>query len=84
MLGQGTCRILGLSLGLPLLNLGLLTGKCSRIVGEIVCLNVVGFNAVEEIVGSLRQERVNADGQVVEGWGKAILFEDRVVLNLCN
>lgn len=62
--------VLGLALGLPGCDLGLLTGKRALVVLEVACLGVVGLNAVEEEIAVLLQEGVNVEGEVVEVGGQ--------------
>lgn len=73
MLGKSPGSILGFSLGLPLLDLGLLSGKSTAVVGEVVGLDVVDFDGIEEIVRGLRQEGVNADGERIKVGGHAVI-----------
>lgn len=62
--------VLGLALGLPGCDLGLLTGERALVVLKVAGLGVVGLNAVEKEVAVLLEERVNAEGEVVEVGGQ--------------
>jgi hypothetical protein len=65
LLEGGAGRVLGLALGDPLVDLGLLAGERALVVLEVVGLGVVGLDAVEEEVAVLLEEGVDAEGQVV-------------------
>jgi len=66
LLGSDTGRVLGLALGLPLSNLGLLTSELSLVELEVVEVGVVGLDAVEEEVAGLLKERIDGNIEVVE------------------
>ena len=75
--------VLGLALLLPVVDLGLLPGKRTLVVLEVVGFGVVGLDAVEEKVAVLFQERVSVECQVVEvrrehgGFGEWAGFQGR-------
>lgn len=70
MLQLGTGGVLGLALGLPLCDLGLLAGKGSLVELEVVVFSVVSFDAFEEQVAVLLQEGVDAQRKAVEVGGQ--------------
>lgn len=67
LLSQGALSVLGLALGLPLCNLGLLTGELALVELEVVEIGVVGFDALEQEVASLLEEGVDGDVKVIDG-----------------
>ena len=78
---QRPCSVLCFALRLPLLDLGLFAGQGAGVVGEVVGLDMVGFNGVEEVVAGLGQEGV--DGEIEEGeiGGEGVGGGDGVAFN---
>ena len=66
LLKRCACSVLGLALGLPGCDLGLLSGERALVVLEVARLRVVGLNAVKEEIAVLLQEGVDAEGEIVE------------------
>ena len=66
LLELGAGGILCLPLGLPGVNLGLLTGKRSLVVLEVVVLGVMSVDGFKKQVAILLEEWVDVEGKVVE------------------
>jgi hypothetical protein len=66
LLGSNTLGVLILALGLPLCDLGLLTGELSLVVLEVVEVGVVRLNALEEEIAGLLEEGVDRKVEVVD------------------
>lgn len=75
-----TAGVLGLALGLPGGDLGLLTSKRTLIVLEVVGLGVVGLDAVQQKVAVLLEEGVDAERQVVEVGGQNAVLNEGALL----
>ena len=75
-----TTGVLGLALGLPGGNLGLLTSERALVVLEVVGLGVVGLNAVQEKVAVLLKEGVDAERQVVVVGGQNVIIGEWALL----
>ena len=67
-----TQLILLLTLLLPRLNLRLLASERALVVLRVVLLRLVVFDALEEEVAGLLQERVDAEVEAVEVWGERV------------
>lgn len=80
LLERGAAHVLRLALGLPLSDLILLAGKRTLVVLEVVGLGVVCLDGVKEKVAVLLQERVDAQGQVLEVGGENGGGGDRAAL----
>jgi hypothetical protein len=66
LLGSNTLSVLILALGLPLCDLGLLTGELALVVLEVVEVGVVRLNALEEEIAGLLEEGVDRKVEVVD------------------
>lgn len=79
-----TADVLGLALSLPGGNLLLLTSERPLVILEVVVLCVVGFDGIQKQIAVLFQERIDAQGQVVEIRSESIRLGDGAIVERCQ